>query len=792
MMRPQRNSGTCSGEFVMSTPTGPLAGLLRDRTGRATLALIIFFAAAATILWFAGSGTFFVKKATESHNILLVAANVRDLLSYLVQDVATSPDPAAHPFWYIHHPNLLAKTFSLLFTRLGFGLEGQTAFLLTINTLALTLVAAAFRTISAPAALGALLTAVTSYAGFYFNAADLCRGPLYLIVWFLLLALVRNRGLVSRGWSAVTAATIVAATLSDWGLAVFTVAFACCMATLGRGAVPWRWVAGWVVAPAVGALIFYEAAVVAAVGWQFFLLDLKITYLGRMGAGVFVDYRDLLQAYRDNAVVIWPAHGRGTETLFDLAAVLSVTPLLNTGPAWLLLMPLALWALGRTLVKERLGRVAWAIIGIVTIVSTLGLVPLAILGIPLIIVGLALAQLPMTTPMQRLTGLLTSALLGIITAAAIFPSFTMGFTIAAGHPPFPLIEMSATALLAELVISGTLVRFFEHRARRSTNWNELRTVQAAILIALIGIVALTSAKIAAGSQTLFGLPTFIGLALAVLLIGGPSVAFLNAQYFAPAAKGDAGGRVIFGRSLWAVLLAAAAVLFSYHMSANPTLFGWYSVQFAAFLAILLGCALVALIMAIWPAVANIAWNTLIRAANVFSPASWRTRIAAQVVGAIGVLLVASQAGWLTVSAITHPPKPIPYAKVLEQPQYRGHSFLTTSEGAIVWYSTRGWTYLSPSNPPPPGPLSPRFRHFADWRNDAKYGVPEFFLCDNTGYGYVRAGTQVDSDVPAELSCEGATCTCHDVARDLARRGHVVEADHDNFAIIRFRWPQMPR
>jgi hypothetical protein len=76
-------------------------------------------------LWWISSGEHIIKSLTENHNILLAAANVRDLQTFLVQDVAASPGAASHPYWYIHHPNLFAKSIALASSYLGLGLEAQ-------------------------------------------------------------------------------------------------------------------------------------------------------------------------------------------------------------------------------------------------------------------------------------------------------------------------------------------------------------------------------------------------------------------------------------------------------------------------------------------------------------------------------------------------------------------------------------------------------------------------------------------------------------------------------------------
>ena len=140
--------------------------------------LAIIFAA----LWAVGGRSYFVKPLTESHNIILAAAKIRDWLTHIVQELAASPDTVAHHFWYIHHPNLFAKLISFGLDRLGLGLEGQVGTMLALNVAGLAVAAAAFSRISRASALAALVIAVTSYGSFHYSAGDLCRGPRICVV----------------------------------------------------------------------------------------------------------------------------------------------------------------------------------------------------------------------------------------------------------------------------------------------------------------------------------------------------------------------------------------------------------------------------------------------------------------------------------------------------------------------------------------------------------------------------------------------------------------------------------
>jgi hypothetical protein len=157
------------------------------------------------------------------------------------------------------------------------------------------------------------------------------------------------------------------------------------------------------------------------------------------------------------------------------------------------------------------------------------------------------------------------------------------------------------------------------------------------------------------------------------------------------------------------------------------------------------------------------------------------------IATVTAVLAIGQIGWFALSAASHPPRPIPYVEALEGPQFRGKSFLTTSYEGIAWSATGGWAYMTPANPPPPGQISTRFRHFADWKDEAKYSRPDFYLCDNTRFAYVRPATSVENAPLQEMSC--AACTCRDVAAALKGRGHEVVVDRDDYSIVKLNWPE---
>ncbi len=737
-------------------------------------------------LWLAASRSYFVKPMTESHNILLAAYNVRDFLSFVIQDVAPSPDPLAHPYWYIHHPNLLAKCISLLWLRLGVGLEGQTGFLLVGVAGSLCFLAAGIGRISRWGALAAVAVAFTSYGAFHFSAGDLCRGPLYLLLFPVVFALVRNPTLDRIAPNVSIAACVVLGILSDWGFAAFLIAFLCAGATYGRKYVPWRWAATWVIIPAIVALCAYEAVVIYAVGWQFFLLDMKVTYLGRIGAGTMTSMQSLLGVYRQHHVVIWPAHSGRETNLFDVIAVLASAPILNSGPAWLVLGPFCALLVIRSLLRLGIGFWGQTVIGISSVLGATRLVPLIVLLPALFVLGVALRNARVTSSIDKLAGLTIAVLFGILGAVAVFPAFTLEFTIAGGRPPAPLLEMLVAATFAELAMSGVASRYLRQyvalKKRRQLSLNS-KLILAGFVAVIIGGVGFS---IISADGLFYGLPKAIALGFVGLMVGS-AAAF--PVYLAMAGNSSTTHAVFSRRYPYAILglvFICVAGALSTHVSSEPVVLGRYSPSYAAGLAALVLAAGVSFLTTI-----GLTFQLLGRGSIVSRSLLWAIRPASSIARRQGtgpvlaVVIFALQAVWLSVSIVSRPPAPIPYAKELEAERYKGRSFLTTGYDAMAWYSTKGWAYMPASNPPNLESISLRYRNFADWSDSRKYGHPDYFLCDNTGFAYIRVSPRLAGENPA---C-GERCTCHDVAKFLQKGGNTVEVDRPDYAVVKLHWPR---
>lgn len=773
---------------------------------RATAGLVAALALLCAALYAAGDGYYFIKGTGESHSIYLTSANTHDAASFAVQDPAASSEPSAHPYWYTHHPNLPARALSLAGQAVGASLSVQVGFMLFLNVAALAVAVLAFERLAAGAGFAAAAVLAVSYGSFHYNAGDLLRGTHYLILWPTLLALVANPGLDRRRCNFTIATTIALAFLSDWGFAVFLAGLAAAWATHGRGRVPLGWLLRWIVAPAGAVLAAYLVAVAAVVGWEGFVLDVRATYLGRLGFGDSVDPAALQAQLREHRIMAW--EGGGGRTLFsaaDLLAALVFGPLRETGPVWIAGMVALGWALLRVAIRLPLGVPAWLAITAFAGANVGGVMPTQALLLPWLGLWWALSRAPAArgTP-DRIAGFAACVMLGMGLAAIVFPSYVIQYLYEGGRPPMPLIEIAAALPLAAWFHA---TRGPTATAPRLPGGNALAVAVTALLAAVMVLLLLprtslhvhhqlTATMVALGAfgiatwitwgwddgtapgavRALRWLPAALLVALCSVLYVHRAPALLTGTAALCALLAVAHATAPTRARLLAIGLAVALAGLASLRSLTPDVFGRYSVSLAA-------------LMLLFAITAVAAWAAGARDGSLADRLSALLRARIQGARALAALVLlaagAGQLAWFVTSVRHSPPGPVPYASLLERPEYRGKSFLASSYEAIAWHATRGWTYMSPTNPPRLDPIDARFRHFADWA-DAKYDRPDYYLCDATRFSFTPPGTSHTTAPAPAMSCAG-TCTCLDVVRHLAASGHSAEHAQAEYAIIRFVW-----
>ena len=290
-----------------------LAALFRGRSngtaieGWTHLGFIVLGAVWAA-LWLRGGQHLFIGYNGESHSIWLTSAKAHDFFSLILQDHAASVDPAASPYYYIHHPNLVNRLYSIAAQTIGISLDSQMLgmALLTCAGAAVGFFALRRRFGDGPAAIG-IAVLVLNYPVFMSNAPDILRGLHYTLFWVLLYvleAMLLTRPRLGERYLAVLFFFLI---LTDWAFFIYCSVFSVIWLMAFDPVPPWRHILVWMVAPAVVALGLYESVVIAAIGWDFFVYDISVTFFKKLNPGTDAEsWRSILDIYHAHNIVIWP------------------------------------------------------------------------------------------------------------------------------------------------------------------------------------------------------------------------------------------------------------------------------------------------------------------------------------------------------------------------------------------------------------------------------------------------------------------------------------------------------
>lgn len=264
-------------------------------------------------IWSTAGGLFGMVDIGESHSIYATSWNIRDWVTLFLQDVATSPDPEAHPYLYIHHPNFFSRLFTFAGILLGADLEWLRLITLGFSALSLVLIYHAMSRQFAPVVgVAAACFVAVSYGVFYKTAGDLLRAFHPIMFWITVWLLAVNPGCVSRRRNHFLGLLSVIVAMGDWAYFIFWVTFVTLWALYKDGDRAFISLMRYVYAPAAAAFLFYFLIVIHAVGWDFFVTDMFVTYFGKAGeslASIFSSrdwsYGSFLQYYREHNVVLW-------------------------------------------------------------------------------------------------------------------------------------------------------------------------------------------------------------------------------------------------------------------------------------------------------------------------------------------------------------------------------------------------------------------------------------------------------------------------------------------------------
>ena len=441
-----------------------------------TLAAFVFMLViwrVAVTLWLRADGFFGIQETGKSAAIYLSSHQVRDIVSFFLQEHAASPDPAAQGYYYLHHPNFISRLFTMLGIALGMSQELIILACLALSALSLFLAFLALRRLFGPGiALAAAGFFATSYGVYFRQGGDLLRGLHAVMFWLLLYLTALERDAPLRrtlGLNLALAALFVFMASSDWAFFTFCFAFYLLWDAYSRGKLASRHFLAWVVLPSAMTFVAYFAVGIAYTSPQFFLTDMLVSYFGRMGnvlAGPLLgqnwDPAKFLAMYRAQHIVVWdtnPAPAGMAE------AVASYWRAMRAGG------PLVAWLLAASFIgccattlfriaKDRMvrGAVLALFAGIV-----LGAVPLAwvLLLLPYLAFGLrglraqspagrrggVIEPLPL---LQDLAAWIAVVLSAVTVVAALFPNYVF-WLWDRGVSPVGLADAVGFALICRLL-----------------------------------------------------------------------------------------------------------------------------------------------------------------------------------------------------------------------------------------------------------------------------------------------------------------------------------------------------
>lgn len=732
---------------------------LPDRLTALTFVFLCVLVVFLFLLWLRAGGDFIFSTIGDNHTMYMVGHNIRDFITLFLIDHAASPDPAAHPYLYTHNAVLVPRLISFGLQGLGVSFEGQNLVAVLISVVGVAIAYVALRRLFTPLYATAFVFALAlSYRSFVFNAGNIFGAYLFFTFCLLLLALSHNPRLDRAGWNAFIAIVTFVAASCDWEFVGFFVAFGAFWVTYENARILWRRVATVLVAPAALCFFLHEAVALYAVGWHFFFFDIATTYFDRVVWPQGHDESEWLSRYRAAHVVSW--HIPAIVTGLDLPRSL-VRSFWESGG---LLAPLdvALLGLSAAYAASRRhwsagSRVLLAVPALCVFAGILPAIMLALSAVVLVL-HLSLTQDGKSDRLARAScfGLIVVA--SLATAFAVFPQMSSHVIWPLERPPSGIPQATLLALVAMSAARGMIAQPAPGGRPALYPWHG-----AAIVIMLILVLAALNAP-----------PLGFALVTFPVAFGWALMAWSERQagVFDEFLERVARQRVLYSVGL-AVAGAMLAILDVAIVGMRPSL-----------TAGLFGTML--LLASCWVATGAATRFTVprLRPADALSQAFWHIAgrtIATPSLARLAVALFALEIGWTALSVVRFPPAAPPYAAILRESQYQGRSFLVWTSDAVVWLYTRGWTYTADANPPDLTKPNLRWRHFADWQNEAKYSHPDFFLCDNGQYRW-------DVIHSREMICRIADhCDCMDVASFMAKQGHKIEVATPDYSIIRFSW-----
>src|SRR5579864_9025121 len=350
-----------TGGAISSTVSGRLRAVVRIGLAREPARLVwlpvLLFGSICAALWAFGNGIPYGYDSLENYFTYLVAYNAATFsqVNPLMADIAASPDPASHPFYYSHNPNLFAHLLSQLLIRVGIAsLAAHDAFAIAVSVFGLFLAVRVLSRIGGPVlCMTAVALFALDYVGILTWSTNLLRsmhfplfwGNLYLLQWYL------DRPSRLRLFAAAAGLAVVF--LNDLTLAPFVLLSESFLIWQTNNSVAFRLrFTGALLVGATVAATTWAAVLMATLGPAVVLQDTIFTFLGRNASELLNSPSSITNFYRTNNLVFW-GHEVDTSNRWQLiVSAYREMFRLGQGALALLVYPLLLFELLRALLSR--------------------------------------------------------------------------------------------------------------------------------------------------------------------------------------------------------------------------------------------------------------------------------------------------------------------------------------------------------------------------------------------------------------------------------------------------------
>lgn len=274
------------------------------------LLALLFLLSVLLLLWGWGNGIPYSYDGIEIYFTYLIGWNAATFshVNPLMADIAASPAPAAHPYYYTHHPNLFAHLLTQLLVRSGVqDLRWHTVAALLIAFAGVSIGAVLIRQFAGElwAAIYVTISAL-HYVGVLTWAPVMLRSLHFGFFWISIALLHRYLVMPSPWRLASIAAVTYLVFLNDYTLAPFILVAQLVLVVLDTRS--WRRTTVFVAvtsAATAASIATWLGVLVVQFGWHVVLQDIRYTSIARNVAQFLDSPPTMVEFYHRHRIVFW-------------------------------------------------------------------------------------------------------------------------------------------------------------------------------------------------------------------------------------------------------------------------------------------------------------------------------------------------------------------------------------------------------------------------------------------------------------------------------------------------------